>query len=90
MAGKDLQYWTTYPNHFLVATNPEVDDAVVLGIIALKQISPDAIQLNRLSVSENARGLGIGRSLTKGIKLNIDAFIQWYNNIFHYRCFGKK
>lgn len=54
-----MPYWTSPPNVFFVA---EINGLVV-GSIAFQRLSHDNVEMNRLSVDSNFRGLGIGRKL---------------------------
>ena len=62
MKDKELKYWTTAPNIFLVA---ETESGRVVGCISYKQISPNTVEMHRLSVDFLFRKLGIGRILVK-------------------------
>jgi ribosomal protein S18 acetylase RimI-like enzyme len=59
MKDKAMAFWTTPPNFMLVATCQEN----VVGLVAIQQRENKIAELNRLSVSLQCRGLGIGKSL---------------------------
>ena len=61
MQDEELKYWTTYPNVFLVAESKE--SGRVLGFVAYSQMTSDTVELNRLSVHQDFRGLKIGEKL---------------------------
>ena len=61
MQDEELEYWTTYPNVFLVAESKE--SGRVLGFVAYSQMTSDIVELNRLSVHQDFRGLKIGEKL---------------------------
>lgn len=63
MADADLKFWTTPPNAFLVATSDTSGD--ILGCISYRQINPTTVEMHRLQVDPNVRGLGIGRKLVQ-------------------------
>jgi ribosomal protein S18 acetylase RimI-like enzyme len=58
---KEMQYWTTPPHFLLVAT---IDQSVV-GLVSIQKKSELVSELNRLSVSSSARGLGLGKALVE-------------------------
>ena len=60
MKDVELKYWTTKPNLFLVA---ETESGKIVGCIAYRQITPNTVEMHRLSVNSNYRKLGIGRKL---------------------------
>lgn len=62
MKDKELQFWTTWPNHFLVAAL-QSDPGKVLGCVAYKTIGSNSVEVNRLSVAGDVRGLGLGKKL---------------------------
>ena len=64
MKDKELSFWTTSPNAFLVA---ESASGRVLGCISYQQKNADTAEMNRLSVDSNFRGLKLGESLVKGL-----------------------
>ena len=66
MGDKELMFWTTQPNCFLVATLPSNSDKVV-GCVSYKSIGSDTVEVNRMSVSGDARGLGLGRKLMEAV-----------------------
>ena len=57
-----LEFWTTPPNVFLVATNTS---GMVVGCISYRIITPDTVEMHRLTVDSKSRGLGIGRKLVQ-------------------------
>ena len=61
MQDEELKYWTTYPNVFLVAESKE--SGRTLGFVAYSQMTSDTVELNRLSVHQDFRGLKIGEKL---------------------------
>ena len=60
MKDLELKYWTTQPNLFLVA---ETESGRIVGCISYRQITPNTVEMHRLSVHSNYRKLGIGRKL---------------------------
>ena len=60
MKDPGLKFWTTEPNIFLVAA---LDSGKVIGCISYQKISPDTVEMHRLSVDSNYRGLGVGKKL---------------------------
>ena len=60
MQDEELKY-STYPNVFLVAESKE--SGRVLGFVAYSQMTSDIVELNRLSVHQDFRGLKIGEKL---------------------------
>ena len=60
MKDVELKYWTTQPNLFLVA---ETESGRIVGCISYRQITPNTVEMHRLSVHSNYRKLGIGRKL---------------------------
>ena len=60
MKDMELKYWTTQPNLFLVA---ETESGRIVGCISYRQITPNTVEMHRLSVHSNYRKLGIGRKL---------------------------
>ena len=63
MQDKELKFWTTKPNRFLVA---KVNGKVV-GCGSYRQLNPDTVEMHRLSVDSNFRGLKIGRKLVEAL-----------------------
>ena len=63
MKDQELKYWTTKPNAFLVAKM----NGKVVGCISYKQINQDTVEMNRLAVDSNHRGLRIGRKLVEAL-----------------------
>ena len=60
MKDRELKYWTTDPNVFLVA---QTESGRVVGCISYKQISPNTVEMHRLSVDFLFRKQGIGQIL---------------------------
>ena len=71
LSDKALQFWTTEPNVFLVATSTRTGQ--VTGSIAYQEMSLEAVEMSRLSVDPMYRGLGIGRKLVQAL---LDAAIE--------------
>ena len=63
MQDKELTFWTTSPNKFLVATDST--SGRVLGCISYRKIAEDTVEMHRLSVDPNCRGLGLGQKLVQ-------------------------
>ena len=63
--GDDLSFWTTPPNAFFVAKDP--NNKKVIGIVAIQPKSSETMELNRLVVDENSRNLGLGRKLVQAV-----------------------
>ena len=61
MKDKNLTFWTTEPNAYLLAL---VDNQVV-GMVAFQHIDSQVAELNRMTVLQNYRRLGIARQLTE-------------------------
>lgn len=79
MKDPELKYWTSPPNGFLVATTNYNDEKVV-GCISYKSLSESTLELNRLSVNRDHRGLGIGIKLVNAlIQIAKD---QGYENVY--------
>lgn len=66
MADEHLKFWTTPPNVFLVATSSATGK--VLGCISYRQINPTTVEMHRLCVDFNFRGLGIGSRLVQALR----------------------
>ena len=78
MGDKELKFWTTHPNCFLVACPVDQPDKV-LGCVAYKDVgkypdntnTPDlvsgTVEVNRMAVDKICRGLGIGRQLIESL-----------------------
>ena len=62
MNDEELKFWTTPPNLFLVA---ETESGNIAGCISYQEITPDAVEINRLSVDFRFRKLGIGQKLVE-------------------------
>ena len=62
MGDRNLTFWNSEPNRFFVAC-PRSLPETVLGCIAYKDIGCGTVEINRLSVDRNARGLGVARQL---------------------------
>ena len=62
MEDKELRFWTTNGNHFLVASLKSQPEKVI-GCVAYQDIGSGTIEVNRLSVDSGFRGLGIAKSL---------------------------
>ena len=63
MNDKELKFWTTKPNTFLVA---KVNGKIV-GCGSYRQLNPDTVEMHRLSVDCNFRGRKIGRKLVEAL-----------------------
>ena len=63
MQDKELKFWTTTPNVFFVAKSTE--SGRILGCISYKQITPDTVEMYRLSVDKEFQRLKIGQNLTQ-------------------------
>ena len=61
MQDRELQFWTTPPNGYLLA---KMNDTVV-GMVSFQHIDEQTAELNRMSVGVQYRRLGIGKMLTK-------------------------
>ena len=60
MKDKELKFWTKQPgNCFLVASLSSDPDKVV-GCVAYKSVGSNTVQVNRMSVARDFRGLGVG------------------------------
>ena len=69
MKDKELKFWTTYPNIFLVAEITE--SGKIAGCIAYRQLTAkNTIEMHRVYVDSKYRRLGIGRKMVKDL-LNI-------------------
>ena len=66
MKDKNLKFWTTPPNVFLVATAPILPN-VILGCISYKEINPTTVEMNRLAVDSGFRGMKIGRKIVQSL-----------------------
>ena len=66
MADKELQFWTTPPNVFLVATNT-ADDNQVLGCISYQVKNSKTVEMNRLAVNSSMRRMRIGEKLVNAL-----------------------
>ena len=66
MKDKNLSFWTTSPNVFLVASAPIMPN-MILGCISYKKIDPYTIEMNRLVVDTDFRGMKIGRKLVQAL-----------------------
>ena len=62
MKDKELEFWTTEPNRFLVA---KTADGKVVGCVSNSQINLETAEMNRLSVDTEFRGLKIGQKLVE-------------------------
>ena len=63
---KELKFWHTKPNCFLVAA-PKADPDKVLGFVAYQPIGTDTVEVCRMSVAGEARGIGLGKKLMQAI-----------------------
>ena len=63
MKDRELQFWTTPPNAYLLA---KVNDTVV-GMVSFQHIDEQTVELNRLSVDIQYRRLGIAKMLTENL-----------------------
>ena len=63
MKDRELQFWTTPPNAYLLA---KVNDTVV-GMVSFQHIDEQTAELNRLSVDIQYRRLGIAKMLTENL-----------------------
>ena len=63
MQDKELTYWTTAANQFLVAIDTQTGQ--IMGCISYKKIAEDIVQMHRLLVDPKCRGHGIGRKLVQ-------------------------
>ena len=61
MKDRELRFWTTKPNIFLVAKA----SGKVVGIVSYQIINPDTAEMNRLGVDNTFRGLKIGQKLVE-------------------------
>jgi len=66
MGDRDLKFWTTKPNRYILAV-PESDPNIVLGMVAYMQKDDETIEFQRMSVCREARGMGLGRKLTEEV-----------------------
>ena len=66
MKDKNLSFWTTSPNVFLVASSPIMPD-IILGCISYKKIDRYTIEMNRLAVDTDFRGMKIGQKLVQAL-----------------------
>ena len=64
MKDRDLVFWTTLPNVFLVATTM---NGRMVGCVSYKQITPNTVEMHRLSVDSEFRRAGIGQKLVKAL-----------------------
>ena len=76
MKDTELKFWTTKPNVFLVAKM----DGKVVGCGSYKHMNPDTVEMCRLCVDANHRGLRIGRKLVEA--LNNTAKNQGYTTMY--------
>ena len=58
-----MKYWTTTPNVFFIAKSKE--SGRILGFIGYKQITSNTVEMKRLSVDPDFRGLKIGEYLVE-------------------------
>ena len=58
-----MKYWTTTPNVFFIAKSKE--SGRILGFIGYKQITAKRVEMKRLSVDPDFRGLKIGEYLVE-------------------------
>ena len=63
MKDRELKFWTTPPNAYLLA---KVNDTVV-GMVSFQHIDEQTVELNRLSVDIQYRRLGIAKMLTENL-----------------------
>ena len=70
MSDRNLEFWTTSPNVFLVATTtnhlPNMPGKII-GIIAYKKIGPNTAELSRLTVDMDYRRMKIGQRLIQAL-----------------------
>ena len=64
MKDPELKYWTKPPGVFLVATT---ESEKVCGCICYEQINADTVEMHRLAVDGEFRGLKIGRKLVQAL-----------------------
>ena len=63
MKDENLEFWTTPPNCFLVATKGDQ----VVGCISYKQFSSDTAEMHRLAVDPEFHGQKIGQKLVQAL-----------------------
>ena len=64
MKDRQLEFWTTLPSVFLVATN---ESEQVIGCISYKQINCDTVEMHRLRVKVEFRHRKIGQKLVQAL-----------------------
>ena len=62
MGDMNMKFWNNEPNRFFVACPRSLSEKVI-GCIAYKDIGNGTVEINRLSVDQNSRGLGVARQL---------------------------
>ena len=67
LADEELRFWTTPPNAFLVAIS-RGEESKILGCISYKEKNSSTVQMHRLCVDPNLRGLGIGKKLVNALE----------------------
>ena len=63
MKDKEMKFWTTSPNSFYVIRVGDDLNVKVLGIVAMQKRDETTVELNRLSVRPDVRGIGVGKKL---------------------------
>ena len=63
MQDKELVFWTKSPNKFFVAKSKE--SGRILGCASFKEMTPTKVELCRVAVDKEFRGLKIGENLLK-------------------------
>ena len=63
MKDRELKFWTTPPNAYLLA---KVNDTVV-GMVSFQHNDEQTAELNRMSIHDQYRRLGIAKMLTEDL-----------------------
>ena len=78
---KELVFWTKSPNKFFVAKSKE--SGRIIGCASFKEMTPAKVELCRVAVDKEFRGLKIGENL---LKFMIDlAKESGYNTMYSFR-----
>lgn len=62
-----MKYWTTSPNTFYVIRVGNDMNVKLLGIVAMQKRDETTVELNRLSVRPDVRGIGVGKKLVLAV-----------------------
>ena len=80
MKDKELKFWTKQPGNCFLVASLSSHPGKVVGCVAYKSFGSDTVEVNRMSVAGDARGLGLGRKLMEAVfeRARKDGFSRVY------------